>query len=223
MDPTKIVAIPNGYDPADLPNLDTEPPTDKLTITYAGTVFKLTRPKAFLNAIRWVAERSPELIKHLRVNFYGRIVDTERYLFEGLEKLGVEQHGVVDKPTVMRAQKASHMVLCTLDDVPGNERIYPGKIFELMLLKRPVLVVAPEGALSELCHKHQLGNAFLPDDTGKIADFLEAQIKAFKNGTYKSEQPVKNIEKFHRKAQAGEFKAVFEEAMARRKRAKARR
>ena len=216
LDPTKVVAIPNGYDPMDLPELNTEPPTDKFTITYAGTVFKLTRPGAFLNAIRWVAERSPELIPYLRVNFYGRIVDTERYLFEGLERLGVEQHGMVDKPTVMKAQKASHMVLCSLDDVPGNERIYPGKIFELMLLKRPVLVLAPEGALSKLCKKHNLGSAFLPDDTGAIADFLEAKIKEFKSGTYVKEQPVQNIEKFHRKEQAGEFKAVFEEALARR-------
>jgi hypothetical protein len=35
---------------------------------------------------------------------------------------------------------SAHELLCVLDHVPGNERIYSAKIFELMALGRPLLL-----------------------------------------------------------------------------------
>ena len=127
LSPEQVIAIPNGFDPDDLPAELPEPPKDRFVITYAGTVFRLTSPRGFLAALRIVHEREPELASTLDVRFYGRIVDTEAPLFADAEELGIRLHGYVDKETVLRAQAESHLVLCTLDEVEGAESIYPGK------------------------------------------------------------------------------------------------
>ena len=151
LDPARVVSIPNGYDPDDFPRDLPLPPTDKLVVTYAGTIFKLTSARGLLGAVKRLHEREPELAKRLEVNFIGRIVDTELDAFDGTEALGVKRLGYVAHEEVVRALSASHMVLCILDDVPGVERIYPAKIFELMFLGRPTLTLSPPGASRSTC------------------------------------------------------------------------
>ncbi|MFW5741391.1 MAG: glycosyltransferase, partial [Myxococcota bacterium] len=132
LDPARVVAIPNGYDPDDFPSEVPPPPRDHFVLAYAGTVFRLTSAQGLIGGIRRLHEREPELAKLLKVRFMGRIVETERLWFEGTEQLGVEQVGYVPHDQVLTELARSHLALCLLDEVPGVERIYPAKIFELM-------------------------------------------------------------------------------------------
>ncbi|HEY2515724.1 MAG TPA: glycosyltransferase, partial [Polyangiaceae bacterium] len=150
LEPSRVVAIPNGYDADDFPSALPSPPADRFVVTYAGTIFKLTSPRGLLGAVRKLHAREPALAKLLQVRFLGRIVETELDAFEGTEALGVTREGYVDKDRVIPELSASHLVLCLLDDVHGADRIYPAKIFELMHLGRPCLTLAPQGALTEL-------------------------------------------------------------------------
>src|SRR5262249_40574370 len=158
LDPARVHALPNGSDRDDLPAQRPAPPDDRFVLTYAGTVFRLTSPRGLLAAIRRLHEAEPELARRLEVRFLGRIVDTEADAFDGMAELGVQVLGYVEHARVIPELSASHMVLCLLDDVPGAERIYPAKIFELMLIERPVLTLAPPGALAELVRTHRLGD-----------------------------------------------------------------
>jgi len=212
LDPARVHTIPNGYDPYDFPDALPEPPEDRFVITYAGTIFRLTSARGLIGAIRRLHEREPQLAKLLRVRFLGRIVDTEHDVFEGTEALGVERVGYVDKDRVIAALSASHMVLCLLDDVPGAERIYPAKIFELMYLDRPCLTLAPAGALRDLVVQHRLGPVLAPRDEPAIAAALEQALRAFQAGTFSTRAGAVDIARYDRRAQAGEFAAVFREA-----------
>lgn len=213
LDPARVHAIPNGYDPDDFPGDLPSPPRDKFVITYAGSVFKLTSARGFLGALKRLHAREPDLAKRLHVRFLGRIVDTELDAFEGSEALGVERAGYVPHTEVVRALAASHMVLCILDDVPGVERIYPAKIFELMYLGRPTLTLSPPGALARLVDAHRLGDCLPPRDEEKICDLLVRRLRAFANGGSggSAEKPV-GIERYHRRALAGEFSGAFHQA-----------
>jgi glycosyltransferase involved in cell wall biosynthesis len=59
--PGQVIVIPNGYDPNDFPESLPEPRSDTLTITYAGTVYRLTTLKYFVEAIRLLHRRSPTI------------------------------------------------------------------------------------------------------------------------------------------------------------------
>ena len=214
LDPARVHAIPNGYDPDDFPLERPAPPADRFVVTYAGTVFKLTSARGLLRALDRLHRDEPELARSLEVNFYGRIVDTELDAFAGSEALGVRRHGYVDKGEVTRALSASHLALCLLDDVPGVERIYPAKVFELMALGRPCLTLAPEGALTRLVRAHQMGPVVAPRDEAAIARVLADALRRFRAGTYSIESGATGIERYHRRALAGEFAAVFRSAIA---------
>ena len=215
LDPTRVHAIPNGYDPDDYPPAEElpGPPADRFVLTYAGTLFKLTSPQGLLGALRRLHREDPELARLLEVRFIGRIVDTEAAHFDGAEALGVVQRGYLDKDEVVRELAASHMVLCLLDDVPGAERIYPAKIFELMYLRRPCLTLAPPGALVDLCRRHRLGTVIAPRDEEAIAAFLAAALRRFRAGEPAPSIDPVDIERYHRRAQAAQFAAVFEQAV----------
>jgi glycosyltransferase involved in cell wall biosynthesis len=215
LDRARVYAIPNGYDPDDYPPLADRPapPTDRFVVTYAGTLFKLTSPQGLLGALRRLHRDDPDLARLLEVRFIGRIVDTEAAHFEGTEALGVVQRGYLDKDEVVRELAASHMVLCLLDEVPGAEKIYPAKIFELMYLRRPCLTLAPPGALADLCRRHRLGTVIAPRDEEAIAAHLAAALRRFRAGEPAAAVDPVDIERYHRRAQAAQFAAVFEQAV----------
>jgi glycosyltransferase involved in cell wall biosynthesis len=213
--PDRVVTIPNGYDPADFPEALPDPPSDRFTVTYAGTIFKLTSARGLLGAIRRLHERSPDLARLLHVRFLGRIVDTERRWFEGTEALGVTTHGYVPHDQVLPSLSASHLTLCLLDDVPGVERIYPAKIFELMYLGRPVLTLAPDGALARLARRHELGDVLPPRDEAAIAEALERRLRAFRDAPVLDRGArglAKGAELYDRRALAGRFAEVLRQA-----------
>jgi glycosyltransferase involved in cell wall biosynthesis len=214
LDPARVHAIPNGYDPDDFPPERPTPPGDRFVVTYAGTIFKLTSARGLLGALARLHRDEPEVARWLDVHFYGRIVDTELDSFAGSQALGVTRHGYLARGEVIRALAASHLALCLLDDVPGVERIYPAKVFELMALGRPCLTIAPEGALTRLVRAHQMGPVVAPRDEAAIASVLADAIRRFRAGTWTAESQATGLERYHRRALAGEFAAVFRAARA---------
>jgi glycosyltransferase involved in cell wall biosynthesis len=217
LDPDRVQAVPNGYDPDDFPPELPSPPSDRFVLTYAGTVFKLTSARGLLAAIRLLHEREPELARLLSVRFIGRIVDTEADAFEGMEAYGVQRLGYIEHDRVLPELAASHLVACILDEVPGTERIYPAKIFELTHLRRPCLTLAGEGALATLVRRHQLGPVIGPRDSARIAEYLSSALGQFRAGTYTAvSQPV-DVQRYDRRLLAGEFVHAFEKAAERAK------
>ena len=214
LDPQRVHAIPNGYDPEDFPASLPEPPTDRFVVTYAGTVFRLTSARNLIGALRRLHEREPELAELMELRFAGRIVDTELDYFRDSEKLGVRQLGYVDHARALELLAESHLVLCLLDSVPGAERIYPAKIFELMHLGRPCLTLAPAGALRTLVEEHRAGEVVEPRNEPAIAEALERRLRAFRGGKVEASAAV-GIERYDRRALAGRFAEILQEAKAR--------
>ncbi|HXU01047.1 MAG TPA: glycosyltransferase [Polyangia bacterium] len=217
----QVVAIPNGYDPDDFPATLPGPPADarELTVTYAGTIFKLTSARGLLGAVRRLHQAEPELARRLRVRFLGRIVETELETYEGTEALGVERLGYLPHDEITRALAASHIALCLLDEAPFVERIYPAKIFELMYLAKTfglrVLTLSPPGVLADLVAAHRVGPLLAPRDEEAIAAFLAAELRAFVAGQRPPAPAPVDVARYDRQATAGEFARVMSLARAR--------
>jgi glycosyltransferase involved in cell wall biosynthesis len=214
LDPGRVVTISNGYDDedliADLPSL----PDDKLRLTYAGTIFKLTSARGLLGAIARLHRDAPDLAKRLEVRFLGRIVDTELPSFSIVEGMNVTRSGYVPHAKVRAALAESHVNLCLLDAVPGAERIYPAKIFELMAIGRPILTLAPDGALANLMRLHQLGELCAPRDEAAIARVLARLLEDQRDGRLAARGNPIDVARYHRRELAGRFAEVLREAKA---------
>jgi glycosyltransferase involved in cell wall biosynthesis len=215
LDPDQVITVPNGYDPEDFATELGEPPDDRFVATYAGTVFRLTSARGLLDAVRLLHDRNPRLARRLRLRFLGRIVETEQDAFSGTEALGVERLGYVPHERVLHELAQSHLTLCLLDDVPGAERIYPAKVFELMRLGRPCLVLGPEGALAELVRRHRAAEIIAPRDVPAIAAALERRLGEHERGHYSLSSPAQDVERYDRKRLAGELAQVLRHAALR--------
>jgi glycosyltransferase involved in cell wall biosynthesis len=217
LDPSRVHAIPNGFDPDDFPTPLPSPRTDRFVLTYVGTVFRLTSARGLLDAVRLLHAREPELGKLLEVRFIGRVVETEASYFEGTEAMGVRRLGYLEHEQALAELARSHAVLCLLDDLPGASRIYPAKIFEIMYLGRPCLALAPEGALADLVRNHALGDVIHPRDSAAIFADLSRRLRAFRDRSAgacnETVTRAVDIERFHRQRQAGEFARIFRAAV----------
>jgi glycosyltransferase involved in cell wall biosynthesis len=211
LDPGRVHAIPNGYDPDDFPDTLPQPRGERFVLTYSGTVFRLTSAAGFLEGLRRLHRAEPELAKLLEVRFVGRIVDTEERHFAGSEALGVTRYGYVEHARALAHLAESHAALCILDEVDGAERIYPAKIFEIMRLGRPCLALTPEGALATLVKRHRLGEVVHPRDPETMAGTLSRLLSAFRDNAAPPHAP-QDIERFDRRVQAAEFARVFRRA-----------
>jgi glycosyltransferase involved in cell wall biosynthesis len=217
LDPSRVCTIPNGYDPDDFAECTEKPPLDHFVLTYVGTVFRLTSARGLMDGLRRLRDMDPELARLLDVRFIGRIVETETQYFEGSEELGVTRQGYLEHSRAVAALGGSHAALCMLEDLPGAERIYPAKIFEVLFLGRPCLTIAPDGALARLVRRYGLGDVVHPRDTDAIAKTLARMLSNFRSGnSARVRHPTAlsvDISRFHRKRQAGEFARVFRAAI----------
>jgi len=213
LDPQRVHPIPNGYDPEDFPGPLLAPEGDRFVLTYMGTTFPLTTARWLLAAVRLLHERDPMLATKLQVRFVGRIVASEASHFEGTEALGVERLGYIEHRQALDALASSHAAICILDDEPGAERVYPAKIFEIMHLRKPCLVLAPEGALADLVRSHQLGEVVPPRNVPAIADALARMVQRFVDGASPTHSSPVDVARFDRRRQAAEFADVMRSAV----------
>lgn len=211
LDPARVHAIPNGYDPDDFPETLPTPPSDRLVLSYTGTVFRLTSAQGLLQALALLHERDATLAQKLEVRFAGRIVDTESHHFAGSERWGVKRLGYLEHARAVEELAGSHAALCILDEVSGVERIYPAKIFEIMRVGRPCLALTPEGALARLVRRHRLGHVLPPRDIPAIAHHIAELLRTFRDAESPPHAPL-DIDGFDRRVQAARFADVFREA-----------
>jgi glycosyltransferase involved in cell wall biosynthesis len=209
LDAGRVVFLPNGYDAEDLPPRELAPDRVRFVMTYAGTVFRLTSLRGLIAALRLIEKRRPELLDDFELRVYGRVAPTEEDAFVGSESLGVRRFGYLDHSQVLDALAASHVNLCVLDDVEGAERVYPAKIFELMALRRPCLVLAPPGALARLARKHAAGDVVAPRDAESIAAVVTSYLEAWQKGEFPLRSRARDLSRFSRKALAAQLAGVL--------------
>ncbi len=213
LDPARVHTICNGYDPDDFPPNPGSPPADRFVMTYVGTVFSSTSARGLLEAVRLLYQREPDLARLLELRFIGRIVESEADSFEGTETMGVRTLGYLPHAQALAELARSHAAVCILDDVGGAERVYPAKIFEIMHLRRPCLVLAPAGALSDLVRVCNAGEVVAPRDANAIAAVLARMLREFREGRVPASSEPVGIERFDRRRLAGQFAQVFRQAL----------
>ena len=215
--PGRVVTLTNGYDPDDFAHvLDAPPPLPyakgrKLVATYAGTTFWHTSPRGLFAGLRLLRERAPQLADLFDIRFVGRVVDTERAVFEEDPLPMVRHLGFRPHEEALSLLAESHLALVIVDDIPGNTSIYPGKIFDIMAVGRPCLALAPEGALSRLVERHKLGLVVHPREPAAIAEALERIALSFQRGEPLLAARPEGLEPYHRRAIARRLADVLHE------------
>jgi glycosyltransferase involved in cell wall biosynthesis len=168
----KIVVLPNGYDEPDFQQ-PSAPPIDCLRITHTGTISARYRIDNLLKAIAECQQRYPQV--PWRIRFVGQVDAGVRAQVAAVGLSNVTEF----LPFVPHQQSVAYLMtssalLMAIPDVALNRGILPGKVFEYLAARKPVLCVGPAGSDADnVLREAGAGQALPYDDYTLMLSTLE--------------------------------------------------
>ncbi len=171
----KYHAITNGYDRDDWEGLETifDPKAnEKFVLTHIGTLYAKTSGEFFCALSELLKERK-ELEDVLRVNLVGYVGDEDLSLIKrlGLEK-NVRLPGFQVHEEAIKSMLNSDILLLFLGEIKTSQQQFPGKFFEYLLAKKPILTLGKEGEIAQALYKSKAGFLVHPRDKEKIKEAI---------------------------------------------------
>jgi glycosyltransferase involved in cell wall biosynthesis len=193
IDFTKFVTIPNGYDKEDsyCSKVCTAKDPCKMWIVYTGYLKMERSPKPLCEAVRRLVDEKPYLEDLLEVYFIGEVSHfadgekiedyIERYKLQKMVKLT----GHVTRTEALMYQMSADILLLIIGAVPKEEVFTYGiasKVYDYMLVGKPVLSIADKGPVSELIESTKIGVSIEPSDIDGIKQYLSNSYDMLKDG-----------------------------------------
>lgn len=166
-----VSVIPNGYDHSDFPpGVNAVEP---FLIRYFGSMVPTRNPRVLWQALAELKSEGHVLVPEVRVELYGSI---DRSVVDSAADFGVgaqvTKKDYIPNAEALKLMKKSDLLLVTINQGPGARGMIPGKLYECMASKRPVLLLGPaDGDAAVLVQKF---------DAGWVADHQD--VKKVKQG-----------------------------------------
>jgi len=202
----KFVLIPNGYDPIAFSEFRSRPhQTDKLVVTYTGTVYKPCSPKAYLDAL----DGLPQIRSDFQTRFVGRITEEfDRSIFEHRQSSLRLIDFVPHKDAVLFMEESDVLLL------PWVDRFnIPGKVFEYLVTGKPILALCyPDSEVARVINETASGWCVNPEDVVAIQRAL-TEIHAL-GGKYPLNRNWEAIRRYERPRLAAEYAQIIRDTCA---------
>jgi glycosyltransferase involved in cell wall biosynthesis len=200
----KVEVIYNGFDPEDFEGISHS--TEKLfSIAHFGAFNRDRNPAVLWKVLGKLAEENKTFKEKLRIRLIGQ---TDNSVIQNIEKNGLkenlEQTEHLPHKKGLEELAKSQVLLLPINDTPNARGILPGKMYEYMALKRPILAIGPTDAdFVKILKETRTGEAFDFNDSTGIKKALENFFRLFLEGNLQIESSA--FEKFSRKNLAQKF------------------
>jgi glycosyltransferase involved in cell wall biosynthesis len=200
--------IPNGFDPADLKRAKenvSQKAREKIVFAYMGTLMGATSLAPFWRALEKLPSQTASRIK---VMILGRVLEEELSHIDN-HRFDVEIHGYLNHDEAIgEVSRNADVLLLTLADYPGANRVIPAKTYEYMALGKPVLLIAPSGVCGRIVRRKKMGIRISPHETDRL-------VKLLIQWTHRlpEREPV-SIQEYERSFLAGRFSDILARATA---------
>jgi hypothetical protein len=199
VDASRVVHIENGFDDADIPDLDLSR-NEKFTVTYTGSMYGKRSPENFLNAVRSLVESGKVDASKIKLNFIGRFGANLLPLFEEPTlKNAIEVKSYMPHAESVKELLRSDALLLVVDDTDGSEEIVPGKVYEYIGTSRPVITLAPDGAIASLIRETHAGTVANFRNHEEICAAFLGYYEKFQKGEPLWEGTMTEIKKYTRR------------------------
>lgn len=214
LDKEKTKVITNGYDHDDFVHVKKSVRTGNVVnMVYAGTVWNGNSLEPLVIALKKLLEGQPAYAELLQIHVYGRVVDSQQeYLQDQSVSRLLQLHGYLDHSRVLEEMFSADVLLLTMTDLAGAEKIILGKVFEYLATGKHILAIVPKGETQRIleansCKLHLLH----PDDTDGIITALKTIVDDIESTRKRSNN---QVEQFSRYNLTKELVTVFDNAVA---------
>lgn len=200
----KTEVIHNGYDPEDFEDIAASP-GETFTISHFGAFNRDRNPVILWKVLGMLSEENKVFKEKLCIRLIGQTDDS---IIREIEENGLKNNLVqtdhLPHKKGLEELAQSQVLLLPINDAPNAMGILPGKMYEYMALKRPILAIGPAGSdFAEILAKTQAGIAFDFEDSVGMKEALESYFTLFTERKLRVESAA--IEKFSRKNLAKKF------------------
>jgi len=199
----KFIHVPNGFDSNDLPQVEYTK-TDKFTITYTGSMYGRRNPAAFFEAIQNLLDTQQIDANKLHLRFIGRFGDEVDAMFQKASfKNSIEIINYVPHHKSIEYLMLSDALLLVVDESKESAEIVPGKVYEYIGCKRPIIAVAPEeGAIADLIKETKSGNVAHQTNVSEIEKIILRNYTNWLNNSGDFNPNTDAIKKYERREAA---------------------
>ena len=210
--------IPQGFDPADYRQVSggtgsttrkSRKKAEKMKVAYAGVFWEDRIPDYFLQAFHDLLKEKPKLRGHIEAVFIGNFRDENMKVVRRLELTeSVRVTGYLPHDECVRELLASDVLWM----ISGDDLGTPGKLYEYIGARKPILGCVPEGFLRNQVEEAG-GIAVDPDDVSGIKQALEKFYSKFERRELIGPRS-DVVEKYDRVALTGSLVRIFESLLA---------
>lgn len=188
----KIAVVPNGYDTKDFINSTIINKKEKITPNYILSYIGVWAPQYDLEPLKSLVQGRNDIL----LRFVGVVSDEIRHK---IQSWGVQTEFIsyVSHGKAVEYMQASDALLLFIPNVPNNEGILTGKLFEYLAAGRKILLFGPEGGdAMRLINKCEAGECYSEDFS----------LNEFLNKPYKGND---NIKSYSREALAYKIASIL--------------
>lgn len=197
----KVTVITNGYDKEDFNKIDVTSLPEVFRISHLGIINSLRNPKGLWQTLENLCNKDPVFYNDMELHLTGTVdpgLVKEIQSFPLLsKKFKVNQY--MEHDQLVREYQSSACLLLLLNDSRNAKGHIPGKLFEYLATRTPVLVLGPENGDAAVIAKES-GTGFVagPSDEKAIEEAIFQVYHLFK--TQKTITPAESIEHFSRES-----------------------
>jgi glycosyltransferase involved in cell wall biosynthesis len=189
--------IPNGFDMDDI----VEPENtngNKFYITYFGTTYPAVFQDAFFSAINILNKKDQALQHDLILRFVGKITPGFKSAIKQLvPDTNTEYIDHLPIKNAIQLLYQPQLLVLFIGEVPHNEIIITGKLFDYLPTKNPILAIGPtDGDAGNILDITHAGKIFGYDAISQIADYIYDNYKKWQSGNLRHDSH--NLEQFTR-------------------------
>lgn len=212
----KSYIIPNGYDEEDFTNLNKDyVKTDKLIITYSGSMYGRRKPDYFLQSIKELIDEEKINKNDILIRFIGNIPIkkineiNDTFSLDGIVKyLPYMPH----KESIQKLIE-SDILLLIIGEGKGAENFYSGKVFEYMNTNRPILALVPNnGVAADVIRETRTGYISEMTDIKRIKELIVKIYNDWKNNDINLQPNWDKVKTFERQELTKELAKILDKS-----------
>ena len=208
----RVEVVRNGFDPTDFEGIERRRP-DRWTITYVGDFYGAkSDPKAFLAALSRLLSSGRIPREDVRFRIVGA---RDEFVAAELARFGLtdvtEWSGFVSHRDCIRSQVDTSLLLLILHREHANTGVLPGKLYEYLGARRPVLaIVPPEFEAAKMLRGAGAGDVAEAGDEAAIERVLLASYARFRSGEEPETDP-SDLSPYERQGGARQLAQILSE------------
>lgn len=192
-----IHLITNGFDT----EVETSVALDShFSLTHIGSLLSQRNPKMLWSVLKDLCEEESGFKEDLKLIFVGK---TDPQIIEQLSDFNLEANfenvGYVSHQEAIKYQKKTQILLLIESFDSNVAQIIPGKLFEYLSAKRPIIAIGPESwDVDQLLATSNAGTSYAFDDKNSLKNDILTYYRLYKKGNLQIDSS--GIEAYHRRA-----------------------